>query len=341
MIPYRLFFLFFPFFIWGQQSWQTHQQGISIQVSYPSKSLDFQEEFVLTLILKYPNIYQPLEENLISNLTGNWNPFTTQWMVVDQQVSTHSDSLIEKIYTFKLRPLIDGSLFLTFLTISFQNTASNEQIDLFTPIFKIDVGPNRWNEIIDQLVPASPFPFTPQYRLSLSASNQDRLLGHEANRQEAKRNEQLINRHRFPWIRLALILIGVIIWVAWKPINQFLKPFWTPKTPPMQAKEEAWQKLDHLQQKQFIQDHLDKKYYDRLTAILKAYLEKEWKLPLTSKTSVETSFILNQSSLPRPIQTTTQEIFDLADQVKFANYKPSNEEGKLIYEKARQIIQYE
>lgn len=313
-------------------------KDISIQISIPAASLNFNEEFALTVLLKYPQRYQFEEEKAVAHLTQAWMPFS-QWKLVNQTASTtDSNAFIEKHYTFTLRPLASGPLDLTFLDFSFRQHSSDDTIQIFTPIFKIDVQPNHWNEEIQKIQPVSPFPISPQYQLSLSTANQNRLLSENAQAAEAKRNEQVLYNHAFPWKSLALLFLAILGWFVWKPLSEMVKARWMPKPVPISPKQEALQRLENLNNQQLPAKGLYKDYYSQLVDVLRAYLDEQWHLPLYARTGAETLSALNQSSLPPQIKPAIQEIFYSADQVKFAGYKPSLKESEQIYEKTKSIL---
>lgn len=132
------------------------------------------------------------------------------------------------------------------------------------------------------------------------------------------------------WLLLALLLIGAVIYylvTRKKPtITEeegiaVLAPF-----------EEAIEKLQELDNKLLWQNNEIKKYYSELTEIVRAYIEKELKIPALEITTHELVAILSDFNKAKTIDASKETIKKLnallqeADLVKFAKSTPLSHE---------------
>ena len=132
------------------------------------------------------------------------------------------------------------------------------------------------------------------------------------------------------WLLLALLLIGAVIYylvTRKKPtITEeegiaVLAPF-----------EEAIEKLQELDTKLLWQNNEIKKYYSELTEIVRAYIEKELKIPALEITTHELVAILSDFNKAKTIDASKETIKKLnallqeADLVKFAKSTPLSHE---------------
>jgi|TARA_B110000503_G_scaffold72941_1_gene112774 hypothetical protein len=132
------------------------------------------------------------------------------------------------------------------------------------------------------------------------------------------------------WLLLALLLIGAIIYylvtrkkatITQEEGITALAPF-----------EEAIEKLQELDNKLLWQNNEIKKYYSELTEIVRAYIEKELKIPALEITTHELVDILSDFNKAKTINTSKETIKKLnallqeADLVKFAKSTPLSHE---------------
>ena len=150
---------------------------------------------------------------------------------------------------------------------------------------------------------------------------------------KAIQNEPLVYDDFKPyvvWLLLALLLIGAVIYylvTRKKPtITEdegiaALAPF-----------EEAIEKLQELDTKLLWQNNEIKKYYSELTEIVRAYIEKELKIPALEITTHELVDILSAFNKAKTIDASKETIKKLnallqeADLVKFAKSTPLSHE---------------
>lgn len=132
------------------------------------------------------------------------------------------------------------------------------------------------------------------------------------------------------WIILGLLFIGGLIYylktrkkeeISEEEIISLLPPF-----------EEAMERLHKLDEKLLWQNNQVKKYYSELTEIIRAYIEKELKIPALENTTDELIETLTDFNDAKAIEVNREVVKKLkallseADLVKFAKSKPMSHE---------------
>jgi hypothetical protein len=108
--------------------------------------------------------------------------------------------------------------------------------------------------------------------------------------------------------------------------------------------EEAIEKLQKLDNKLLWQNNEIKKYYSELTEIVRAYIEKELKIPALEITTHELVAILSEFNKAKTIDTSKETIKKLnallqeADLVKFAKSTPLSHEIEEDRKDAEEIL---
>ncbi len=150
---------------------------------------------------------------------------------------------------------------------------------------------------------------------------------------KAIQNEPLVYDDFKPyvvWLLLALLLIGVVIYY----LVTHKKPTITEEEgiAALAPFEEAIEKLQELDTKLLWQNNEIKKYYSELTEIVRAYIEKELKIPALEITTHELVDILSDFNKAKTIDASKETIKKLnallqeADLVKFAKSTPLSHE---------------
>ncbi len=131
------------------------------------------------------------------------------------------------------------------------------------------------------------------------------------------------------WIVLALLLIGGLIYYLKTRKKEETPEEVIAALPPF---EEAIEKLHQLDEKLLWQNNEIKKYYSELTEIIRAYVEKELKIPALESTTDELIETLTDFNDAKTIDASKNAIAKLkgllseADLVKFAKSKPLSHE---------------
>lgn len=131
------------------------------------------------------------------------------------------------------------------------------------------------------------------------------------------------------WVILGLLIIGLLLYFILKKKKIEEPKEEIPLLPPY---EEAIEKLKELDNKLLWQNNRIKQYYSELTEIIRAYIEKELKVPALEITSDELLTYIERFKDSETI-TISRETFDKlksllqeADLVKFAKSKPLSHE---------------
>ena len=143
-----------------------------------------------------------------------------------------------------------------------------------------------------------------------------------------------------PWVLLVL-LISAIIWL----IIRFLKKFSKSKkeiivsvsTEP--AHVIAFRDLERLREEKLWQNGETKKYYTRLTEILRRYLENRFEVFSLELTTSETLEALVKTGFKKDESyNKLKSVLNGADLVKFAKYKPEPSENELNFENSWEFV---
>ena len=132
------------------------------------------------------------------------------------------------------------------------------------------------------------------------------------------------------WVILGLLLIaGLIYYLKTRKKKEITEEEIIAALPPY---EEAIERLHKLDEKLLWQNNQVKKYYSELTDIIRAYIEKELKIPALESTTDELIETMRDFNEAKTIETSRENIRKLkellreADLVKFAKSKPLSHE---------------
>jgi len=140
---------------------------------------------------------------------------------------------------------------------------------------------------------------------------------------------------------IALLIIGVILYVAFKKKKEEIEELVVPAIPPF---EEAIQKFHELDEKLLWQNNQVKEYYSELTEIIRGFIERELKVPALESTTDELIETLTDFTDSKSISTSKETIKKLrdllreADFVKFAKSKPLSEQIESNRKEAEEVV---
>jgi len=130
------------------------------------------------------------------------------------------------------------------------------------------------------------------------------------------------------WILFYLIVLGIIIFIVIRFVKKSRGSKVIEEKPSIPPHEEALEKLKELDSKLLWQNNKVKEYYSELTEIVRAYIERELKIPALEVTSEEVMQMLKSGFNRGDIETSEDTLSKLnsllfqADLVKFAKSKP-------------------
>jgi hypothetical protein len=136
-----------------------------------------------------------------------------------------------------------------------------------------------------------------------------------------------------PWILLAL-LVAVIIWLIFRLIKKFKKVKKEEVIPIIiePADVIAFRELEILQNEKLWQSGETKRYYIRLTEIIRQYLENRFGVNSLELTTSETLEALVKTGFKKDEPyNKLRLVLTGADLVKFAKYKPDPDENELAF----------
>ncbi len=168
------------------------------------------------------------------------------------------------------------------------------------------------------------------------------VKGVEVDIQEAIRDIKPL--FTFPWtfreiLPYILVTVGVLLIILLlflflknrkKPVEE--STIW--EKPEVPAHIAAISSLETLRRKELWQKGEIKAFHSELTAILRKYLYKRFHLDAIEMTTGEILHYLPEHIEDKELQSEFKLIFELADMVKFAKFKPDDQEHERMLEKA-------
>ncbi len=140
-------------------------------------------------------------------------------------------------------------------------------------------------------------------------------------------------------IPLMLVVLGLIIWYLYK--KQKEKPQPTPEPidlPTEPAHVIALRELEALERAELWQAGDYKEYHDRVSDILRGYIERRFHIEALESTTEELMVTFNKVPVPRLQVEQLREVLTIADLAKFAKVEPLPEENAKSLSLARDFI---
>jgi hypothetical protein len=133
-------------------------------------------------------------------------------------------------------------------------------------------------------------------------------------------------------ILLVLLIIGLIIywWIEKRKLQ---------KNKPINVYDVVMKRMKAIENNSPNNIDEAKEYYSTITDSIKYYIQQRWQMPIRDKTSMETIRLLQEHKHTLQIVPALQNIFSLADMVKFAKMDSSASQNKKNYTNAINIIQ--
>jgi len=139
-------------------------------------------------------------------------------------------------------------------------------------------------------------------------------------------------------LALVLIVLGAVIFLIIRHTLSRRKE--QPKiwAPPRPIEELAMEDLVALENSSLLEKGKIKKYYTRASEILRIYIGRRYSINAIDLTSYELMRALENRDLKKEIMACLEDFLDICDFVKFAKFRPPENEHKATLEKARFII---
>ncbi len=151
-----------------------------------------------------------------------------------------------------------------------------------------------------------------------------------------------IKSHFLLYLFIILLIIGAGVFAFFYYKKHFIK-----ETEGIKIKEpekiipediEALEKIKKLQQKEYLKNNKFKIFYFELSEIIRGYLHRRYDIYTLERTSYEIMLDIRKIVDDKNTQKLFNNFFRDSDIVKFAKYKPTNNESKGIVERAVQLI---
>lgn len=340
-MKFWLLLLAIPFLVNGEITWQADVQkpfALSLKLNSDQVSLD--DFLYLDAEFHYPSSHELDVEALIDQLGWSANPLSPQLNVYQTTVSAlkiEEDVVGQKLHTV-IRPLVEGSIDLSFLNVSFQpKDKTKSPVTILTPVFTIKTTPIKEQKT---LAYAPLIPLEPEFPLGLTEANRQ-FLWESPERLEADKQtlQEAIDRHTFPWAALAVLLgLGGIGWTAYLMRDYLPKP--KRKEPPaLSPKEQAEKALQELEKRKLLDLGQPKAQAAELTSILLTAMEPRAGRTFKELTTIEIGRALkDESSFSKSQKDYILSFLSETDQIKFAGKIPSSEEFKTLEQKLTKIL---
>ncbi len=133
----------------------------------------------------------------------------------------------------------------------------------------------------------------------------------------------------------ALVYLGYRLYLKRKETGYFIKA----PEPPRPAHEVALESLEELLKKDLLSDGLIKEFYSDISEIIRRYIEGRYFIPALEETSREILIELEGQDISEEMLLKAKESLELSDLVKFAKYKPSDEENQNVVSWTREFVE--
>lgn len=140
------------------------------------------------------------------------------------------------------------------------------------------------------------------------------------------------------WILLAVIVIGLALFVYFKWLRKGKIPL-LPKKKPVPPYNLAITALNNLRTQNLCERGEEKEFYTRLTDILRVYLDGRFHINAMEMTSTQIMDALRSNDETRQSEPMMKQILEIADFVKFAKVRPLPEDNKLAMESAVRFVE--
>ena len=139
----------------------------------------------------------------------------------------------------------------------------------------------------------------------------------------------------------SVILIGAMAYLGYRLYKKRKETGYLirPPEPQRPAHEIALAALDALLEKDLLSEGLVKEFYIEISEIIRHYIEGRFFIRALEETSGEILRELNNQEMDEEIKLRPKEILELSDLVKFAKYKPVNEEHQKVINLSRKFIE--
>lgn len=325
--------LFFSSFLWAEEIFELNVHSL------PSEIL-IKDTLDVELDLTFPDDYQVDLEKLRRNVLRNSSFYEHPFSIVDMKVGNpiQKENQLTQHIQMTLQPLRLGPVALTFYDVTFASpNDKKKEHTIISPIFPMTVlsieAPEQFQGEL-----ASLLTFSKTFPLELNEQNRNLVEGPFVSQKQNQINLTQMNEKRLPWIKMvSILLIILIFWIFLK--YPHAKPPLTEEQIARLAKDDAINKIEKLREKKLPEKGFFEEFYVELTAPVRAYIERRYKVPASMQTTDE--FLAQTAKDPAfPSQTRQSlgQFLTQADKVKFGRFYPTIEECNQAEELAIHFI---
>jgi len=304
----------------------------SITITSSTAEVAIDQTLTISVVITYPKSHQIDPPTLQKALfeTEKQQPFTVITKKQHQPEVT-KDTITQKI-DYTVEPWIPGKHPLTAQVVRFDaiDQTKDQPIEVLSNIITVHV-----LSVTPTDVPFQPkiLPLEQQAQIHISKENkklQDKDL--------TTKNKQIIQTHSLPWFWILITsALFVILWKRNSLLTKFSKQ---EKAETITPQERALKALQQLQVKNLPTQQLFDLFYVQLTAIVRYYIEEQYKIHAPEYTTEE--FLQIVTETPEFHKNTNKLLRDFlneADLVKFAQQQSTPEACERAHHAAKQFIE--
>lgn len=307
----------------------------SIKILIEQDSLYTFQPFTLTLELSYPKEYHPDREALTGHLLRHPNPDSIpplELIKITQEI-VHSD-VIHETLRYKLEPLLPGKIPITFLEVTFlpNDSAKQSSIKIASPLEFITVKQSEPKDysISNEIAPLA----TLSTKQPVEMDSHVRALTLQS---DPTHNQEAFDVKAFPWAALGLFIALLLFTYFIRRILMHKKEIIKPQKS-INLLQMAENALKKIEQDKGSNPEAVKNYIYFLSCSLREYLEKSFQTKISSLTTEEFREFLNDNPfLPENQKKSLLNYIEIADRIKFENYRPDLKECLKAHELVLQV----
>lgn len=313
----------------GSLAWeQTGPNGFAAKATLSAQASEIPDPVTVRLEFAFPETYQPDLDTTRGNLLrfgGLSQPFR---LGGEKRIDSRT-------VEYTLEPLYPGKFPITFFSIPFvSKDGQAPAVDVISGIFEYTaVLPEAEADLSSHITPLLPIE-TP---LPLSPTGELRRRLMQASQDDLGRQAANIDSRTFPWLGVA----GVLIFAAIVLIIR-LSPKKAVRVKAGRDKSIiSFEQADALRNgaKAEASPEAAKAYFTALADAVRYYIEENYELAATTRTSEEFLRVVREQSLLEGAEAAQVEAFlRICDAVKFGNYRPSSPDIALAHATVQELI---
>lgn len=306
------------------------KEGIQGRIDLPDQAF-VGHPIQLTLTLQYPSNYKLDEKKALDNLFTSigYQPFPFQLIHKELSEAIESKQEIQQTLTLTLNPLFPGSQTLTFYHLTF--ISKDEQITKLVEMPLSQILVDMPAPAFDSLKIPDPLVFEKHIPVEINSSNEQLFVSPNTLSDQRIWNMERSKYKSFPF--LEILSLGLAAGFLWAALN-----FTTKRKPPIfDFNKEA---ADLLRQIEKIDQEMPIDCFVGIDNKLREYISQKYSLKTKALTDEEFLKLLqSQPTLQKDFLNTFQHYSDLAQKIKFADYRPVEYDVKNLKDWIKQIVQ--